>query len=79
MMTNLEHPLVQDYLARLRAQAAALPEGEARELVADIEEHFVAAERQGRTSEADIRTLLPQDIPGPGAVETVPHRPGLYL
>ena len=30
-------------------------------------------------NEADIRTLLPQDIPGPGAVETVPHRPGLYL
>lgn len=58
MMTNLEHPLVQDYLSRLRAQAAALLEGEARELVADIEEHFVAAERQGRTSEADIRTLL---------------------
>lgn len=30
-------------------------------------------------TEADIRTLLPQDIPASGEVETVAVRPGLYL
>lgn len=30
-------------------------------------------------TEADVRTLLPQDIPGLGTVEAVAARPGLYL
>lgn len=67
MMANLQHPLVVDYLTRLRSEALRLPDAEARDLVADIEEHFQAAEREGRTSEAELRTLIdrlgrPEDV-----------------
>lgn len=58
MMTSTSHPLVADYLTRLRAAASRLPADEAAGLVADIEEHIAAATATGLASEADIRNLL---------------------
>ena len=43
MMTATDHPLVQDYLARLREESRRLPLDQARELEADITEHLQAA------------------------------------
>jgi hypothetical protein len=42
MMTATEHPLVKDYLARLREEARRLPVDQARELESDIAEHLDA-------------------------------------
>jgi hypothetical protein len=42
MMTATDHPLVRDYLARLREEARGLPVDQARELEADITEHLEA-------------------------------------
>ncbi|MEI2777404.1 MAG: hypothetical protein V9G19_15790 [Tetrasphaera sp.] len=67
MMALTQHPLVTDYLARLRTAASRLPAADAASLVADIEEHLAAAEASGITTEAEIRTLLdrlgrPEDL-----------------
>ena len=43
MMTATDHPLVRDYLARLREESRRLPVDQARELEADITEHLQAA------------------------------------
>ena len=43
MMTATDHPLVRDYLARLREEARRLPVEQARELEADITEHLQVA------------------------------------
>src|SRR6478735_2218858 len=42
MTTAIDHPLVRDYLARLREEARVLPVDQARELEADITEHLDA-------------------------------------
>ena len=39
MTTTARHPLVEDYLRRLRTESARLPTDQARELLADIDEH----------------------------------------
>jgi uncharacterized membrane protein len=57
MTTTARHPLVEDYLKRLWAEAAQLPVDQARELVADIDEHLVAALPEG-ASEAEVRNVL---------------------
>ncbi|MEO6512265.1 MAG: hypothetical protein ABIO16_14805, partial [Nocardioides sp.] len=57
MTTTARHPLVEDYLARLHAEAGRLPDDQARELVADIDEHLAAAIPQDAT-EADVRNVL---------------------
>lgn len=51
------HPLAQDYLARLSAEARRLPPDQARDLVADIGEHL-AAGLGAAPSEADVRNML---------------------
>jgi hypothetical protein len=43
MMTATDHPLVQDYLTRLREESRRLPLDQARELEADITEHLQVA------------------------------------
>ena len=58
MMANTTHPLVMEYLAQLEQAATRLSPEDARELLADIEEHFDAAERDGQTSDAQIRTII---------------------
>lgn len=55
MMT--QHPLVADYLARLTAEARRLPSDQARELIADIEEHLSTGLADG-ASEIDVRNAL---------------------
>lgn len=55
-MTTL-HPLAADYLGRLRAAAAVLPSDQANDLVADLEEHLLAA-LPPDASEAQVRTVL---------------------
>jgi len=57
MTTAARHPLVEDYLTRLRAEAARLPADQARELVADIDEHLGAALGPDPT-EAEVRNVL---------------------
>lgn len=57
MMTEAQHPLVTDYLRRLREATATLPPTVAVELVADIEEHLDSA-NLGARSEADVRQAL---------------------
>jgi uncharacterized membrane protein len=57
MTTTARHPLVEDYLARLRAEAARLPADQSRELVSDIDEHLDAALTQD-SSEAEVRNVL---------------------
>lgn len=51
------HPLAQDYLARLAAEAHRLPPDQAQDLVADIGEHL-AAGLGSDPAEADVRNLL---------------------
>ncbi len=58
MMSPTTHPLLADYLARLRVAADRLPAEDAAALVADIEEHIGAATESGRTTEADVRNLI---------------------
>jgi uncharacterized membrane protein len=57
MTTAARHPLVEDYLKRLWAEAARLPVDQARELVADIDEHLDVALTQD-ASEAEVRNVL---------------------
>jgi hypothetical protein len=57
MTTAARHPLVEDYLKRLWSEAARLPVDQARELVADIEEHLLAALPHD-ASEAEVRNVL---------------------
>jgi len=57
MTTAARHPLVEDYLKRLWAEAARLPVDQARELVADIDEHLLAALPHD-ASEAEVRNVL---------------------
>ena len=57
MTTTARHPMVENYLHRLRAEAAHLPADDARDLVADIEEHLTTALSPG-ASEAEVRNVL---------------------
>jgi uncharacterized membrane protein len=57
MTTAARHPLVEDYLARLRAEADRLPADQARDLVADIDEHLDAALSRD-AGEAEVRNVL---------------------
>jgi uncharacterized membrane protein len=57
MTTTARHPLVEDYLRRLWTEAGALPVDEARELLADIEEHLSAA-LPPHASETQVRNVL---------------------
>jgi len=57
MTTAARHPLVEDYLRRLSSEAARLPVDQSRELVADIDEHLLAA-LPGDASEAEVRNVL---------------------
>ena len=57
MTTAARHPLVEDYLARLRPGPRRLPVDQARELMADIDEHLRAALPQD-ASEAEVRNAL---------------------
>jgi uncharacterized membrane protein len=66
MTTTARHPLVEGYLKRLRADAAALPVDQAHELLADIEEHLRAALPHDAT-ETQVRNVLerlgaPEDL-----------------
>ncbi|WP_131104317.1 HAAS signaling domain-containing protein [Ornithinimicrobium sufpigmenti] len=57
MMTALDHPLVQDYLDRLHAETARLPDPEGRELRMQIREHLTEA-LPARPSESEVRDVL---------------------
>ena len=57
MNTAARHPLVEDYLCRLRTEAARLPRDQAEGLVADIDEHLEAALGED-PSEAEVRNAL---------------------
>ncbi|QFG68314.1 HAAS signaling domain-containing protein [Ornithinimicrobium pratense] len=57
MMTALDHPLVQDYLDRLHAEAARLPVPEGRELQLQIREHLTEA-LPDEPSESEVRDVL---------------------
>jgi uncharacterized membrane protein len=58
MMTDHQHPLVTDYLTRLRAEASRrLPTDRAGELVADIRDHLREAAPEG-ASEAEVRNAV---------------------
>lgn len=57
MTTTARHPLVEEYLHTLRAEAARLPDDQARELVADIGEHLEVALAEGAT-ETEVRNVL---------------------
>jgi hypothetical protein len=85
-MTGLQHPLVQDYLARLDRAGAGLPPEIRAELVADLAAHLDSA--LGPTStDADVRNALqelgaPEDVAaaaydglGPAAPTTQPPAP----
>lgn len=74
-MMDTTHPLITDYLDRLRRAAVGLPETDARELAADIEEHFRAATDGRAISEAEVRTLIdrlgpPEDLVAAAAPPT---------
>jgi hypothetical protein len=65
-MTGLQHPLVQDYLARLDQAAAGLPPEIRSELVADLSAHLDTAVGPSST-DADVRNTLqelgaPEDV-----------------
>lgn len=57
MMTALDHPLVLDYLDRLRRAALRLPAEEGRELEAQIREHLAEALGEAPT-EVEVRQAL---------------------
>lgn len=57
MMTALDHPLVQDYLRRLRAEAHRLPVDDAHDLETQIREHLLAA-LDDDPAEAGVRETL---------------------
>jgi hypothetical protein len=82
MNTAARHPLVEDYLVRLQAEAARLPADQARELVADIDEHLQTALSQD-ASEAEVRNVLERlgtpgelvaEAGGAPTTPAVPHR-----
>lgn len=81
MTPTLDHPLVQDYLARLRAHAVRLPPGDARELETQIREHLGDALADD-ASEADVRQVLdrlgePAELVDAAGAEAVgAHAPG---
>lgn len=59
MMTVSSHPLVHEYLSRLHATAvAALPKGQAEDLLADITEHLDTATDGGTADEATVRSAI---------------------
>ena len=64
MTTATDHPLVRDYLARLREESRRLPVDQARELEADITEHLQTALGQDPT-EVAVRDALDR-LGGPG-------------
>lgn len=57
MRSEVRHPLVDAYLARLRKAAERLPRSQRDELVAELTQH-VDAGTQDASSEADIRNML---------------------
>ena len=71
------HPLAQDYLARLSAEARRLPPDQARDLVADIGEHL-AAGLGAAPSEADVRTMLDRLGTPAEVVEAAGPAPGAF-
>jgi uncharacterized membrane protein len=71
MTTTARHPLVEDYLRRLWAEAAALPVDQARELLADIEEHLGAA-LPPAASETQVRNVL-ERLGEPAALVAAAH------
>lgn len=76
MMTTPNHPLLVDYLNRLREQAHSLPADQAAELVADIEEHLASAlPRGGDHGEAEIRQVLDR-LGTPVELVRAARRPG---
>ena len=59
MMTVSSHPLVHEYLSRLHTTAvAALPKGQAEDLLADITEHLDTATDGGTADEATVRSAI---------------------
>lgn len=65
-MTGLQHPLVQDYLARLDRAAAGLPPEIRAELIGDLSAHLDSALTPTST-DADVRNALqelgaPEDV-----------------
>ncbi len=58
MTTQMNHPLLADYLTRLGAAAASLPPEQRAELIGDIEAHLRDATADGGASEAEIRSVL---------------------
>lgn len=90
MTTAARHPLVEDYLRRLWVEAGRLPVDQARELVADIEEHLSAAiapdatetevrnalERLGTPSELVSAASTAPDLPSPAAAKKSFASPG---
>lgn len=65
-MTGLQHPLVQDYLARLDRAGAGLPPEIRAELSADLSAHLDSA-LTSTSSDADVRNALqelgaPEDV-----------------
>ena len=78
-MMTARHPLVEDYLRHLWTEAARLPVDQARELVADIEEHLHAALPAG-ASETQVRNVLerlgtPSDLVGEAGGDPPPPMP----
>lgn len=57
MMTTQTHPLVADYLERLRTESHRLPGEQARELVSDIEVHLAEA-LSPDADEVQVRQVL---------------------
>lgn len=57
MMSTLSHPLVTDYLDRLRAESVRLPADQASDLVADIRDHFASALGDAPT-ESQVRETI---------------------
>jgi uncharacterized membrane protein len=81
MTTAARHPLVEGYLRSLQTEAARLPYDQARELLADIDEHLGAA-LPPDPSEAEIRNVLdrlgtPTELveAAGGQLAEEPHRP----
>ena len=87
MSVGFDHPLVADYLTRLDAAAAGLPQGRRHELVAEIRAHVADALATVGDDEASVRGVLdrvgePEDIvaaetgdPAPGAVPAPSRAP----
>ena len=73
-MRATQHPLVADYLHRLRAQTADLPPEERDELVSSITEHITTSLAEiPEPSDADVRTLLDR-LGSPAAIAAEAQR-----